>query len=142
MSCRRRTELYYTHSKYIAEFWNTISNIPFIIIGLLRLYEGTNLTLLYQLMIAAGICSAIHHATIHKYTIIVDWIPIVTSSVLIWQMNLLPMISLTCYFELFLAFLVLFADHVYKLVPNHWGHTFWHLLIALSIDNAYQSIKL
>ena len=68
-------------STMIAEFWNTISNFPFIIIGLIRLTESLDepLWTLYVLFVLAGVASAIHHATETKWTIILDWIPIALS---------------------------------------------------------------
>lgn len=33
----RRLEPFYAVSPYIAEFWNTLSNLPFVILGVCRL---------------------------------------------------------------------------------------------------------
>ena len=138
----RRLEPFFQHSLCIAEFWNTISNLPFVIIGLLRLYEGTKLPNFYILMILAGLASAIHHATTPKWTIVIDWIPIALSIVLVLYTGVWQFISITSWFQLLLAFSTLLADHIYHLMPVPWGHVVWHLVASLAIDNAYQSIEM
>ncbi len=137
----RKLEPFFTITNYIAEFWNTISNIPFVIIGLLRLIEGTSLQKEYQLIVLAGIASAIHHATTPKWTIIIDWIPITWSGWHIWQEGYITYISQTALFEIFLAIFILATDHIYTYIPVPWGHVFWHVLAAFAIDCAYQSIE-
>lgn len=137
----RRLEPFFQVSNYIAEFWNTISNLPFIIIGLLRLYEGTILTDFYWMMVITGIASSIHHATTPKWTIVIDWIPIVLSIIMLYFQGVIIFISLTAWFELFLSMVLLYADHIHHLMPVPWGHVCWHLLASLAIDSAYQSIE-
>ena len=138
----RKLEKQYKISRYIAEFWNTISNSPFIIIGILRLIEGTYFDYEYKLMICAGICSGFHHATTYKYTIIVDWIPILFSIVNMYQESLYLYISYATYFQMCLALFVLITDHVYTYIPVPWGHVFWHVLASFAVDSAYQSAEL
>lgn len=137
----RRRERYFSNSKYVAEFYNTISNLPFILIGLVRLYEKTELVTLYWLMISAGIASGIHHMMVQKWTIILDWIPIVLSIVVLFKMSVFHLISYGSWMQVIIAVLVLYADHVHQLMPVPWGHVCWHLLAALAIDNTYQDIE-
>jgi hypothetical protein len=134
----RKLEKFYTHSMHIAEFWNTLSNIPFVLIGIYRLWQGTPLTLLYFLYTMAGVCSGFHHASPHKWTIIIDWIPIATSVVIVYSTGVLWSISISTMFWIMLAFATLINDHVYTSIPVPWGHVLWHLLAAYSIDRAYQ----
>jgi len=141
MSYKRKLEPFFQISSYVAEFWNTISNAPFIIIGLLRLMEGTDLETEYKLMVLAGIASAIHHATTPRWTILIDWAPIAWSCFHILRSNYLLYLSPTAIFEILLAFFILVTDHVYTYIPVPWGHVFWHIVAALSIDCAYQSIQ-
>ena len=140
----RKLEPCYTVSPYIAEFWNTVSNIPFILIALTRLYEGTDLVELYILMALAGVASGIHHAAApmyKKYTIILDWAPIAVSIVMLLSNHCLCEVSLTALLELTLAFIVLMVDHICTIMPVPWGHVMWHLLAAFSIDSAYHSLE-
>ena len=153
----RKHETHHTHSKYIAEYWNTLSNLPFIIIGFLRIIELThyrvhdndiiniNITShminLYFLCICAGICSGFHHMLVYKWTIIVDWIPIATSIIyILYNINLVYFISLISWFKILLAIFVLFTDHICTNIQIPWGHVFWHILSSFAIDSAYQDI--
>jgi len=138
---KRRLEILYTHSQYIAEFWNTVSNIPFIVMGLLRLYEGTTLVGLYQLLIASGIASGIHHATTHEWTILIDWAPIAGAIILLFNMGVLHLVSYATWFGVAIALGILYSDHVHHLMPVPWGHATWHLLATLAIDGLYQNIE-
>lgn len=141
MTYERRLEPFFQISNYIAEFWNTISNIPFIMIGLLRLYEGTVLPEFYITMVFIGIGSGIHHATTPKWTVIIDWIPILISLCMIYYYNMIYIISFAVWFEIILAGLILYADHIHHLMPVPWGHVCWHLLASFAIDSAYQSVE-
>lgn len=142
----RKLEPFFKVTHYIAEFWNTISNFPFIIIGLLRLWEqypGKEefVDTAYQILILIGIGSSIHHATTPKWTIIVDWIPIVIGLYYIYSLELIQYISAAVYFEVGLATSVLIIDHTTNLIPVPWAHTFWHLLITLAFDSFLQSVE-
>lgn len=148
----RKHETHYTHTEYIAEFWNTLSNLPFIIIGFIRLIEITlyqndamkniqHMIILYSLFVAAGFCSGIHHTLLSKWTIILDWIPIASSLIyLFYYIDLLVQISPTCWFEMIIAIGMLFADHVFQYVTPPWGHVFWHIIASFAMDNAYQNM--
>ena len=139
----RKLEPFHTHTQWIAEFWNTMSNLPFILIGIVRLetqlVNFRPLYLQYQFMIFAGICSAIHHATTQKWTIIIDWIPIVSSILL--NLNYLSYAELPEILILLMAFFWLLTDHVVTPMPVPWGHVVWHIMAAYSIDTFYQKIE-
>ena len=140
----RIPEKFFTHTRHIAEFWNTVSNIPFIIIALLRLCEGDlvpQVSVLYKLMAMCGVCSAVHHANTERWTIVIDWIPIFLSVLFIFLAELYVYISFSVWFSVFLSLGVLGADHVYRLVPVPWGHVMWHLVASLTADLAYQSMN-
>jgi len=131
----RKLERFYTHSPYVAEFWNTLSNLPFVIIGVLRLWEGAD-SLRYGLYTLAGLASAFHHASSQAWTIVVDWIPIATSLAFSWQ-AFFAMTPVTA-FLLLLALSTLAADHIWTPTPVPWGHVMWHLLAAIAVDRLYQ----
>ena len=137
----RKLEKFYTHTPHIAEFWNTISNLPFIIIGLLRLYEGTNLVTFYSLYTLAGVCSGIHHASPYHWTIIIDWMPITLSILMTLKCGIIYYLTLVDIFKLFIAFSALISDHVWTPVPVPWGHVYWHLLASFAIDDVYQTVE-
>ncbi len=135
----RKPEQFFTHTKWIAEFWNTLSNLPFILIGFIRLECDTQLKFNYQLMIFTGICSVIHHATTQKWTLIIDWIPILIS--LVVNLNYLSYAEMPEMLILLVAFVWLLIDHIATPVPVPWGHVIWHILAAYSIDIFYQKIE-
>lgn len=134
----RRGEEPFKHSRWICETWNTWSNLAFILIGLARLWEGTPDVTLYVLFIGLGIASGIHHAVQWKYSILIDYVPIILSLLYALHNNMLLSISLGTGVKLVIALLVLFADHSTHLIPVPWGHVMWHLLAAFSLDTAYQ----
>ena len=142
----RKLESSYSHTKYIHEFWNTISNLVFVIIGIIRLYdaeiyEQEDLFNLYVLYTMAGFCSGIHHATHYKMTIIIDWIPISGSIIYIcYNYYLLHYISLVSWIKIITALFVLMTDHVCTPVNVPWGHVFWHVFAGFAIDSAYTDI--
>lgn len=137
----RKLEKQFTHSPYIAEFFNTISNLPFILIAFCRIYEGTPLLDLYTLLIIIGVCSAIHHATTSKYTIIVDYAPIILSIYYFHSHNYYFCLTPTNYFEITLALFFLITDHVYTIIPVPWGHVLWHVVAAYTIDTVYFTVS-
>lgn len=141
----RRLEKAYHTNPYIVEFWNTVSNAPLSVIGLLRYLENygqdSTIETAYLLMICAGICSAIHHATMLKWTRLIDWIPIASMlvySVVTWNLALLSPAVLA---EIALALAVLGSDHIVKLIPVPWGHVMWHCLAALAVDAFLQNMQ-
>lgn len=134
---RRQLESLHTHSTYIAEFYNTLSNLPFIILGLVRLYCGTKLAVLNVLLVAAGICSGIHHCFIFRGSIILDWIPIASSIIYIVYYQLYMLLSAASIIKGLIALAVLYVDHEYTIVPVPFGHVAWHLLAAFAVDSAY-----
>lgn len=146
----RQVEPHYRYTLYIVEFWNTFSNLPFIVFGLFRLYElatgnkeNPALMFAYCFMVAAGFASAIHHGVdIHykKWTILLDWIPIALSIFLIHSQNYLSILSFLSWIKILIAISILLVDHLYRLVPVPWGHVFWHIIAAFAIDSAYQDV--
>ncbi|KAH8554796.1 ceramidase [Umbelopsis sp. PMI_123] len=63
----------YTHSYYVAEWWNSISSVAMIVQGLLGMYLhqntlGNKITFSYFLTVIVGIGSTMFHATLlHEY---------------------------------------------------------------------------
>lgn len=115
----------------------TASNIWFIVLGSSRLIELEEFHLGYFLMVLAGVCSAFHHATPEKWTIVIDWIPISISILWILSNGILHFATMTTWIKIVSALLFLFEDHVLKLIPVPYGHSFWHILAAWSIDGLY-----
>jgi hypothetical protein len=147
--CSRKHEAHYNISSYICEFWNTISNLVFIIIGIIRLQDEDlqlyypELVILYSLFTMAGFCSGLHHMLNFKYTIFIDWLPIASSIVyLIYHSYLLEYFTLVSWLKIIFAFVVLVSDHAYTIINVPWGHVFWHILIGFAIDGAYQDVFL
>jgi hypothetical protein len=143
----RKYEAPYKTSKFICEFWNTISSLPFIIIGILRLIDenlylySDELVILYLFFVFAGIFGFIHHMSNFKYTILLDSIPLISSFIYIFYNDyLFNYITLITWFKIFLAFCVFITDHLCSCINTPWGHVFWHLLITFALDSAYQDI--
>lgn len=145
----RKLEPAFRVSPWIAEFYNTLSNLPFILIGLWRLHEldcsdddvlCQQVFLLYALYVACGVCSAIHHASTPKWTIVIDWFPIAVSILLVLKFNFLSYFGFVSWFKVSLAGVMLFNDHVYTTINVPWGHCVWHVLAAFAIDACYQDV--
>ena len=123
------------------EKWNTISNLPFIVIGLCRLKQwedDEDMMMLYYFYLMAGVCSGIHHALSFRGSLILDWIPILFSIGLWVYYELWSYISWGTWVQVALALAILLTDHLVQLVPVPWGHVMWHIAAAQSIDSAYQ----
>ena len=103
----RKRESSYSQSAYICEFWNALSNLPFIIIGLLRFYDEQ--LMIYLLFASIGVGSFIHHAMnpnsswlvpfkslFKEPTLIIDYIPIITFSIYLLYCYS-TILSLLCY---------------------------------------------
>lgn len=145
-------EEFYKVSPFIAEFWKTISNLPFVILGLyhLILYSlNVNLKVVYSLLIIAGFSSAFHHATNYKcalcskeitWTLIIDWIPILTSVIYIVITKMFNSFTTSSWIFIAVSILWLFIDNIFAPF-KHWGHCVWHILIAFAISNAYEDYK-
>lgn len=147
MKYERRRESFYDKSRFIAEYYNTLSNLPFIIIGFMRILEmdrehNDHVLILYLLYIACGFCSGIHHMLPFKWSIVIDYVPIVmTIYYFICNYEILIFISLASWFKILLSLLILFNDHVYRTIIVPWGHVMWHLMASMSIDSAYMDIS-
>ncbi len=162
----RKKEPLYADSPYIAEYWNSWSNILFVIFGLLRAMEiqsylngnggghsgdaigrqapivAKRMRNLWLLMACAGVCSFIHHALNVPGTIVLDWIPIASSILylVIRNSELIRYISWAAWAGFAFASLILLVDHVHTTLPVPWGHVMWHVSIAYAIAGAYQDM--
>ena len=136
----RQMEDFYNISPYIAEFWNTLTNLPFILFGsyhiiFTELHFNTFNT--YILLIMAGIASAYHHATPNPSTIIIDYIPIILSIAYILYNSMVYHFSYFSWILLVVSIGVLIYDNKFR--PFGFkGHCVWHFLIAITTNNAYQ----
>ncbi|KAI8322246.1 alkaline phytoceramidase [Martensiomyces pterosporus] len=71
----------YVVSKYVAEFWNCITNSMFMILALLGMYsaikhrQGKRVLMCYVGQLAVGIGSALFHATLKHTTQLLDELP-------------------------------------------------------------------
>lgn len=149
----RKLEPFYQVTPFIAEFWNTLSNAPFVIIGLWRLYELSEievwpmgvhhfdqLVFVYGLYALCGLCSGIHHATSARWTIIIDWIPIAISLIANFYFGFWTHLGFVSLFKVLLALAVFLSDHVCTPINVPWGHCMWHILAAFAIDSCYQDV--
>jgi predicted outer membrane lipoprotein len=154
MSCcpklerRREIPLFGIHPN-IAEFWTTLSNLAFALVGVARLLLNTcgcsvfvsnDVHVLYLLLVLAAICSAYHHARDVKWTLLVDWIPITLSLVLVASIGTRTVSYTTCVVAcMALSWLVI--DHVRPITRPPIGHGVWHILAALAADAMYQDLN-
>ncbi len=133
------------------ELWNTVSNLPFVILGLIRLasVDHPDGKRLYALFVAIGVCSGLHHACPPGWrcsSLVLDYIPIVAS--LYYGAFIVPLVNVASWVKVALALIVLLVDHLSPfwfeigrpLVPVPFGHAFWHVLAALAIDSAYAEV--
>lgn len=136
----RKLETFYHISPYIAEFWNTLTNLPFILIGLYSLFNYNldwNLKIAYSLLIMCGIGSGIHHASPHKWTIIIDWLPISCSILFVLWSGIIYSMSFTSLVYSMIAFSVLITDHICTPISVPWGHCLWHILASIAVNSIY-----
>lgn len=142
-------EEFYKVVPFIAEFWKTVSNLPFVILGLYHLILcslDTNLKIVYSLLILAGLSSAFHHATNYKctmcsremtWTLIIDWIPILASGIYIIITKMINSFSIDSWIFIGISLSWLIIDNTFAPF-KHWGHCIWHILIAFAISHAYE----
>jgi len=141
----RRLEPFFQVTPLMAEFWNAMSNLPLVMFGASRLASEdmpSPLPTFYTLMVLAGVCSFIHHATTPKWTIVIDWLPIASSILLGLYHEIVYCVSLTTCLKCLLAFASLIVDHHFVLMGVPWGHAVWHILAAYSLDSVYQDVAL
>jgi hypothetical protein len=68
----------FTHHPYIVEFWNTISNIPFVLLYFLGMYNfnrvkcNGNDKILYRMYLFVGLSSMYFHATLSHFGQLLD----------------------------------------------------------------------
>ncbi len=136
----RKLEKFYDVNIHIAEFWNTLTNIPFILIGLYNLLFYTfdwNLTVAYFLLTMCGIGSSIHHASPHKWTIVIDWIPISCSILFVLWSGIIYSISMKSLIFSIISFGILLTDHICTPISVPWGHCLWHILASIAVNSIY-----
>jgi Ceramidase len=137
---------------WMAEFWNTISNAPFVLIGVTRYVEtlyrspcgrSDAMPTLWLLLAVSGLCSAAHHSLLRSWSLRLDQLPIALSVayVLLGHTHLLLWVSPTSYLCVALALGVLVADHIWTPIPVPWGHVIWHLMAAFAFSSAYQDMS-
>ena len=152
----------------IEEPLNTLSNIGFIVLGIVgvvssgtplllsqtwetfklietQLKDFATLTHLNLLLIACGVCSAFHHAcrpTWKHCTILVDWLPIACSLTVACydHPHLLAHVSASSWVLVSIAFAFLISDHVCTPLPVPYGHVLWHLCAAFALGRAYEDM--
>ena len=152
---KRRHERYHTYSPYIAESWNTFSNIAFVwgaaflsddaqFAGAVLVAHETR-KLLVALMAMIGICSGIHHALCDRYdryTLVLDWIPIVASMITLSSVDTAAVgffgpTSMSTFIVCGVALAFLITDHVCHVLPPPIGHVIWHVTAALGMTMLY-----
>lgn len=79
------------HSSYIVEYYNTISSIPMIFLGYYGFYYyrklHNNINYRFVILMLIGIGSTLFHATMHRFTQLLDEIPMIwLNSVLLYEM--------------------------------------------------------
>ena len=134
---KRKLETFHTHSRHITEFFNTISNFPFILFGLTHLYQGTQIPGFYILMTLCGICSGIHHAKDFPYSIVLDWTPITISLYGIWYYQVYTFLTYVTWSKLLLAVFILLTDHIWTPITVPFGHVLWHVSASFALDSLF-----
>ena len=138
----REREKFYQVTPYIAEFWNTISNILLILVGVYRLFTQDMSLLsqqLYTLMILCGFCSGIHHATPQDWTIVIDWIPIASSIYIVFMNNVIFYMDTYTIVVTAIVITWFLSDQFLHLTDPRIGHSLWHIGAAFALDAIYQS---
>lgn len=144
----RVREKNYAVTPYISEFFCTITNVPFIIVGLYNLYylSPTDFEImhtLYWLMVFAGIASGIHHAFIFRGSIILDWIPIASSILLLvynFNFKILTFVTFTSWIKFTIALAILLSDHLCTPLKVPIGHCAWHLAACWAVNSMYRDL--
>jgi len=78
----------YVHSKYVAEFFNTLSSIPIVLAGANGIYQcyreklGTELVMCYGSLIVVGLGSVAFHATLLRWGQVLDELPMLWGALL------------------------------------------------------------
>lgn len=126
-----------TPGSLLAEPMCTLSNLWFVLLGLTRLWMIGEWHTGYVLLVAAGFCSAYHHATYPRWTIVIDWVPISLSLAYVWYGGVLWAATLATWLKIISALAFLVEDHVTKLLPVPWAHTIWHILASWAVDDLY-----
>lgn len=137
---KRKNEKFYSVTHYIAEFWNTLTNLPFIIFGLYSLFNyelDWTLTIAYSLLVGCGVGSAIHHGSHEDWTTVIDWVPILCSIGFVLWSGIIYSMSFLTFSRTISAFIVLLLDHIYTPLPVPWGHCAWHILAAIAVNSLY-----
>ncbi|MED6118609.1 hypothetical protein PIB30_004213 [Stylosanthes scabra] len=130
----------YAHSSYIAEFYNTISNIPCILLALLGLINALRqrfekrFTVLHLSNMALAIGSVLYHATLQNVQQQSDETPMV------WEMLLYLYILYSPdwhYRTTMPIFLFLYGDRFFCKEVSTWpinpqGHAMWHLFMGFN----------
>lgn len=122
---------------YFAEPLCTISNLWFVLFGIVRLWAVGHVHTGYALLVATGLCSAFHHAHPDKWTLLVDWIPIALSLWHVFVTGTIYEASTVTLLKMASALFFLFDDHVTQYFPVPWTHVLWHILAAWAIDELY-----
>lgn len=142
---RKREEPQYEPHTYIQEYWNTMSNVFFVYLGLLGLVDAHTEEgrILYGFMMLCGCCSALHHAISWKYSIAIDYAPIIGSVVYFSTLDKWHDISVGSWIALATGALTLGWDHHKQPRTDPFGHSLWHIMAALAarsvcfdVDNA------
>lgn len=140
---KRQPEPYFTHSPMIAEWYNTWSNLGFVLCGLygLQFYSTIEAKTMSLCLVLCGLCSMIHHALAdYEMFIILDLMPIVISLYYAYQFELVQALSGFEGFCIGAALGLLLMDHAGPLLIPPWGHVLWHLAAAGAAFVSYQAL--
>jgi len=129
----------YVNNIYIAEFWNTLSSIPIILIGLYGWRNHFHLSRLERTMFAmiglVGVGSLLFHSLLHRYAQALDELPMFAETML--MVYSMKQISARTYRVVFILFITLY------LLLNHYA-TFligYGFAMSLSIYSALKILR-
>lgn len=104
------------HSSYIVEYYNTVSSIPIIFLGFYGFYFYKKLhhhiNYRFVILILIGFGSTLFHATMHRFTQLLDEIPMIwLNSILLYEM--IP--SFSWFISAFFISIIYSLYHTYKI---------------------------
>jgi hypothetical protein len=114
----RAAEPYYSHSHYIAEWWNTVSNVFILVAGLLRNDS------LGAVLIASAFASTAYHATAKEPLRWLDLSVVAVAGYVVSEVRAAALVVGGC------ALVVLAVDE--RKMTEFNLHPWWHLLVALA----------
>ena len=139
-------ETNYENSKYIVEYFNTISSLSMVICGVYGYYMTQRNLLLYTSILLVGIGSIMFHATLLWQFQALDEVPMIYTCLIIIYMSstfiskkiLIPLLFL---YGLVATYLVVGKENKYQFVLFHTCYGIPHGIIMVYLVIVYKSTR-